>query len=195
MADLTIGVVATSRKPDERRQAIHPAHLGRIDADLRARMFFERGYGDALGSSDEEIAPLVGGLRSREELFAQCDVLLLPKPLAEDLETLRPGQVVWGWPHCVQDREMTQLAIDRRVTLIAWEAMNHWNDDGHFSPSTSSTRTTRWRATARSCTPSRCWDQRRLRPAAARRGDQLRRHRARRAAGRSRPSASARCRS
>jgi alanine dehydrogenase len=133
VADLTLGVVATSRKPDERRQAIHPAHVGRIDAGLRARMFFERGYGDALGSPDEEIAPLVGGLCSREELFAQCDVLLLPKPLAADLETLRPGQVVWGWPHCVQDREMTQLAIDRRLTLIAWEAMNHWTREGHFS--------------------------------------------------------------
>jgi alanine dehydrogenase len=132
VAELTLGVVGTSRKPDERRQAIHPAHLERIDADLRARMFFERGYGDELGSSDEEIEPLVGGLRSREELFAQCDVLLLPKPLAEDLRTLRPGQVVWGWPHCVQDREMTQLAIDRRVTLIAWEAMNHWGEHGEF---------------------------------------------------------------
>ncbi|HEX5899714.1 MAG TPA: N(5)-(carboxyethyl)ornithine synthase [Solirubrobacteraceae bacterium] len=130
---LSLGVVATSRKPDERRQAIHPAHLERIDADLRARMFFEHGYGDRLGSSDEQIAPLVGGLRSREELFAQCDVILLPKPLAQDLETLRPGQVVWGWPHCVQDRDMTQLAIDRRVTLIAWEAMNHWSEHGDFA--------------------------------------------------------------
>ena len=129
--DLTLGVVATSRKPDERRQAIHPAHLPRIDADLRARMFFEHGYGDALGSSDEAIAALVGGLRSREELLAQCDVLLLPKPLPADLETLRPGQVVWGWPHCVQDREMTQLAIDRELTLMAFEAMNHWTADGH----------------------------------------------------------------
>jgi alanine dehydrogenase len=130
---LSLGVVATSRKPDERRQAIHPAHLERIDAGLRARMFLERGYGDRLGSSDDEIAPLVGGLRSREELFADCDVLLLPKPVAEDLQTLRPGQVVWGWPHCVQDREMAQAAIDRRVTLIAWEAMNHWTRDGEFS--------------------------------------------------------------
>jgi alanine dehydrogenase len=129
---LTLGVVATSRKPDERRQAIHPGHLERIDAGLRARMLFEHGYGDGLGSSDEAIGPLVGGLRSREELFAQSDVLLLPKPLAEDLETLRPGQVVWGWPHCVQDRRMAQLAIDRRVTLIAWEAMNHWSANGDF---------------------------------------------------------------
>jgi alanine dehydrogenase len=132
VAELALGVVATSRKPDERRQAIHPAHLERIDAQLRARMLFEHGYGDRLGSSDAEIGPLVGGLRSREELFAECDVLLLPKPVADDLETLRPGQVLWGWPHCVQDRRMAQLAIDRRVTLIAWEAMNHWGARGEF---------------------------------------------------------------
>jgi alanine dehydrogenase len=132
VAELTLGVVATSRKPDERRQAIHPAHIDRIDADLRARMFFERGYGDELGSSDAQIGPLVGGLRSREELFAECDVILLPKPLADDLALLRPGQVVWGWPHCVQDRAMAQAGIDRRLTLIAWEAMNHWGAKGEF---------------------------------------------------------------
>ena len=73
------------------------------------------------------------GLLPREELLAQCDVIVLPKPLAEDLETLRRGQVVWGWPHCVQDERMTQLAIDRGLTLIAWEAMNHWTRDGNFS--------------------------------------------------------------
>ena len=28
---------------------------------------------------------------------------------------------------------MTQLAIDRGLTLIAWEAMNHWTADGTFS--------------------------------------------------------------
>jgi alanine dehydrogenase len=41
--------------------------------------------------------------------------------------------VVWGWAHCVQDPWLTQLAIDRGLTLIAWEAMNHWTEDGHFS--------------------------------------------------------------
>jgi alanine dehydrogenase len=57
----------------------------------------------------------------------------LPKPLLDDVAALRPGQVLWGWPHCVQDAELTQLAIDRRLTLIAWEAMNHWTRDGAFS--------------------------------------------------------------
>ena len=46
---------------------------------------------------------------------------------------LRAGQVLWGWPHCVQDTELTQLAIDQRLTLIAFEAMNHWTRDGAFS--------------------------------------------------------------
>jgi alanine dehydrogenase len=130
---LSVGVIATSRKQDERRLAIHPAHVERIGADVRARTFLESGYGDRFGFPDERLAPLVGGLCSREELLASCDVLLLPKPSPEDLETLRTGQVVWGWPHCVQDRQMTQLAIDRGLTLIAWEAMNHWTRDGHFS--------------------------------------------------------------
>jgi alanine dehydrogenase len=130
---LTFGVVATSRKEHERRLAIHPAHIERIEADVRRRMFLEHGYGARFGFPDERLEPLVAGLRPRPELLAECDVIVLPKPLAADLETLRRGQVVWGWVHCVQDRRMTQLAIDRGLTLIAWEAMNHWTGDGNFS--------------------------------------------------------------
>jgi alanine dehydrogenase len=129
---LSIGIIATSSKPNERRLPIHPAHVGRIEEALRPRVFLEKGYGEAFGVGDADLAPLVGGLRSREQLVAECDVVLLPKPLAEDVATFRDGQVLWGWPHCVQDREITQLAIDRRLTLIAFEAMNHWNRDGSF---------------------------------------------------------------
>ena len=39
MAGLTLGVVGTSRKQDERRLGIHPAHFGRIDEGLRARSY------------------------------------------------------------------------------------------------------------------------------------------------------------
>ena len=130
---MTIGVIGTSRKRDERRLAIHPEHFDRIDPALRARMYVEHGYGERFGVADDEIGALVAGLRSREALMADCDVIVLAKPLAEDLRALRQGQVVWGWPHCVQDRELTQLAIDRGLTLIAWEAMNYWTKEGNFS--------------------------------------------------------------
>ena len=82
--------------------------------------------------TDDELAPHVGGILSRAELIAQCDVTLLPKMQPTDLAELRDGQTVWGWPHCVQDAEIAQLAIDKKLTLIAFEAMNHWSSDGSF---------------------------------------------------------------
>ena len=129
---LRLGVMATSRKADERRLPIHPAHVERIDADLRARMFLERGYGARFGVVDAELERLVGGMLDRAEILDRADVVLLPKPQASDVRALREGQVLWGWPHCVQDPEITQLAIDKSLTLIAWEAMNHWRSDGSF---------------------------------------------------------------
>ncbi len=129
---LSLGVLAHSRKPNERRLPIHPAHFARIDQPIHDRIFLEHGYGAEFGATDDTLAELVGGIRSRKQLIADCDVILLPKVQAEDLAELRAGQVVWGWPHCVQDKALTQVAIDRRLTLIAFEAMNHWQPDGGF---------------------------------------------------------------
>ena len=133
MDELTLGVISRSGKEHERRLAIHPLHLERIEPDLRERIYLERGYGERFGVPDEQLARQVAGLRTRAELLAECDVILLPKPQPEDLAQLRAGQVLWGWPHCVQDEQITQLSIDRRLTLIAFEAMNYWSADGSFS--------------------------------------------------------------
>jgi alanine dehydrogenase len=129
---LSIGVLAHSRKANERRLPIHPAHFSRIDRRFRPRIFVEHGYGAEFGATDDALAELVGGIRTREQLIAACDIILLPKVQAEDLTECNVGQVVWGWPHCVQDAALTQIAIDRRLTLIAFEAMNHWQPDGGF---------------------------------------------------------------
>ncbi len=131
MDQLSLGVFAGSRKEHERRLPIHPRQLADVDGDLRRHIFLEHGYGERFGLADADLAPLIGGLRSHEQLY-ECDVLVLPKPMADDLAEMREGQVLWGWPHCVQDETITQLAIDRRLTLIAWEAMNYWADDGSF---------------------------------------------------------------
>lgn len=129
---LLLGVLGKSRKPDERRAPIHPEHFSRMEDDVRARLIVEEGYGERFGMSDDVLATLVGKVASREVLLAESDVVLLPKPQASDLADLRDGQVLWGWPHCVQDRAITQLAIDKKLTLIAFEAMNHWGSDGGF---------------------------------------------------------------
>lgn len=127
---LRLGVVGSSAKENERRLPLHPAHLLTLDPDLLARITLERGYGEKFGYADEELASLVHGLAPRDQVIAESDVVLLPKPQLSDVQSLRPGQILWGWPHCVQDSALTQASIDRRLTLIAFEAMNHWTVDG-----------------------------------------------------------------
>ncbi len=127
---LTTGIVATSGKENEHRLPIHPRHLERIPDELRASLRFERGYGERFGLAEEELARSCGGLLERRELLASCDVVVLPKVMPEDLLGLADGAVLWGWPHCVQQREITQIAIDKKLTLIAFEAMFAWSRGG-----------------------------------------------------------------
>jgi alanine dehydrogenase len=130
MTLLRLGVVGSSAKENEHRLPLHPEHIPHLDADVRAQITLEHGYGARFGVADKALGEHVAGFASRDEILADADVVLLPKPQHEDVAAMRPGQVLWGWPHVVQDAEMTQLAIDRQLTLIAFEAMNHWTRDG-----------------------------------------------------------------
>ena len=127
-AYLSIGVIGKSLKENEKRVAIHPDHLDRIPQELRENITFEAGYGLRFGIDDAKIASLSSGrVASRKEIFDDFDIVLIPKPLAADLEQIHEGAIVWGWPHCVQQKNITQIAIDRKLTLIAWEEMFLWN--------------------------------------------------------------------
>ena len=127
---LTIGVVGTSKKKDERRVPIHPEHLPRLPEDIRHQLIFEEGYGVPFGIEDSEIAAQVGGIATRSELLAATDVALIAKPMLADLQELHEGGILWGYPHCAQQREITQVAIDRKQTLIAFEDMFIWGPGG-----------------------------------------------------------------
>lgn len=132
MSLLTVGVFGTSRKKQEKRVPIHPDQLDWIDREVRSHLFFEEGYGLPFGVNDVELATLSGAVLSRHELFQRCDIALLAKPLQEDFEEMKEGTIHWGWPHCVQQRGITQTAIDRKLTLIAWEAMHRWSAHGDW---------------------------------------------------------------
>jgi len=129
---LTLGVIGTSRKVDERRIPIHPDHLLRLPETIRRQLVFETGYGAQFGISDAELAAQTGGTAPRRELLSDLDAVVIPKPVLEDLEALRVGGILWGWPHCVQQRALTQVAIEREQTLIAFEEMFVWGPGGHI---------------------------------------------------------------
>jgi len=125
------GVIGTSKKENERRVPIHPDHLTRLPKPLREQLVFERGYGGPFGWTDAQLTKLSGGTASRHELLADLGSVILAKPVLEDIEELQEGGTLWGWPHCVQQRAITQVAIDRKQTLIAFEEMFVWRPDGH----------------------------------------------------------------
>jgi len=128
---LTVGVIGKSLKENEKRVAIHPEHIKRIHLRFRKKITFESGYGLRFGMDDNTIAKLTSGrVASREEILNDYDCVIMPKPLVEDLAQVHEGTIVWGWPHCVQQQEITQISIERKLTLIAWEQMFNWSKTG-----------------------------------------------------------------
>ena len=68
MPNLKLGVICRTRKENEHRLPIHPDHFDRIDADLRANIYLEHGYGEHFGVSDASCRPWSAGMRSRERV-------------------------------------------------------------------------------------------------------------------------------
>ncbi|MCJ9429648.1 N(5)-(carboxyethyl)ornithine synthase [Kordiimonas marina] len=132
MKKLTLGVIGTSKKVAEQRVPIHPDHFPRLSEDYRKQLIFEEGYGAPFGVSDAEIAAQTGGVASRQYLLAELGNVIIAKPTLADLEDLPEGGNLWGYPHCAQQRAITQAAIDRKLTLIAFEDMYVWGPSGQI---------------------------------------------------------------
>ena len=132
MSKLRLGVIGTSKKEDERRVPIHPEHLPRISEEIRRQLIFEKGYGAPFGIADSEIAAQTGGIATRHDLLADIGTVIITKPVLADLQELREGGTLWGYVHCVQQRDVTQAALDRKLTLIAFEEMFVWGPNGQI---------------------------------------------------------------
>ena len=132
MKKRTLGVIGTSRKEDEKRVPIHPEHLSRIPEDIRKQLLFEKGYGAPFDLDDDFFVSQAGGVASRHELLADIGSVIIAKPVLADLQEIREGGLIWGYPHCAQQRDITQTAIDRKLTLIAFEDMFIWSPNGQM---------------------------------------------------------------
>lgn len=130
MQPMTFGVIGTSRKIDEKRVPLHPAHLARLPEALRRRLVFEEGYGEPFDVSNADLATMAGGTATRHSLLAELGNVIVAKPVLADLEELKEGGVMWGYVHCAQQRAITQAGIDRKQTLIAFEDMYVWGPSG-----------------------------------------------------------------
>lgn len=114
----TIGFVI-SHKNEEMRRALLPKHIKRIkNLD---QLYFETGYGEAMGISDEEYLAEGVHVCSREEALA-CDVIADVKlGDADYLDDIKEPKILFGWAHAVQNLEFTTEAMKKGHTVVAWE--------------------------------------------------------------------------
>lgn len=116
----TMGFVI-SRKNNEKRRAILPEDLAQVKN--LGQLYFEQGYGEVLGLSDEDYRVLGVNIATREEVLA-CDAIVDVKlGYADYFDQLEDGKLLIGWAHAVQDIAFTDGAMAGKHTVIAWEEL------------------------------------------------------------------------
>lgn len=127
---IKMGIFGSARSENEKRVAVHPEQLPAIIPPLRQQLWFEAGYGEPFGMSDSDLANFTGGVLSRLELIETVDLVVIPRITAKALQALKSGQTVWGWANFDRNPELTQVAIDRHLTVLTWESLNLWTPGG-----------------------------------------------------------------
>lgn len=122
----TVGL-PISPKENENRRALIPAHLANIkNVDM---LYFEKGYGEVLGFTDEDYLKYGAHIASREEVL-QKDIICDAKIGDADYLDQLSGQTIFGWVHLVQNRDITDAVLGGKLTAYTWEDMH---DEGRHS--------------------------------------------------------------
>ena len=122
----TVGL-PISHKENERRRALIPDDIKFIKHP--ELIYVEKGYGEVLGYSDNDYRYHGINIASRDAVLS-ADIIADPK--VGDAEYLCDlnEQIVFGWIHAVQNREITDSLLSSKLTAYAWEDMY---EDGRHS--------------------------------------------------------------
>ena len=119
---LNIGFIKSDKK-NEKRIALLPKDIENIKN--KEYIYIEEGYGKNLGIEDEEYSKLGCKICNKEKLLSK-DIQILCDPKIGDanyLEDLSEGKIIFGWIHAVQNKDITDKIINKKLTAYAWEDM------------------------------------------------------------------------
>lgn len=122
-----------SRKENENRRALIPQDVAKLKNPQQ--LYIESGYGTPLGYSDADYAAYGCHITDFDGVM-NCDILCDAKIGDEPfLQDLNPGQIVFGWVHAVQHRDITDAIALKGGTAYCWEDMyedgrhNFWRNN------------------------------------------------------------------
>lgn len=109
-----------SEKKNEKRRCLIPSHIKNIKN--KNKIFVEKGYGQVLNYSDEDYLLAGVNIVVKEEVLSK-DIICDPKIGDADYLNCLHNQTIYGWVHAVQNRNITDLLIEKKITAFAWEDM------------------------------------------------------------------------
>lgn len=122
----TMGLLI-SHKNGERRRALLPEQVKSLAHP--EQLFFEQGYGESVGHSDEEYVAAGAHVVTREEAL-KCDIITDVKlGDADYLEEIDDGKILFGWAHAIQGINFTSSVLNHNHTVVAWEEIY---EDGRY---------------------------------------------------------------
>ena len=109
-----------SDKENENRIALYPEDIKNIK--YRDYIFVEKGYGEENGFSDQAYIEEGIQILERNEILKK-DIIVDPKiGDAQYLGQLK-NQIIFGWIHAIQNKNITDTIVSGKLTAFAWEDM------------------------------------------------------------------------
>ncbi|CAM2806851.1 hypothetical protein [Erysipelothrix tonsillarum] len=121
---MTVAVIGSSLKPNEKRVPIHPSLLETMNDDVLRNLVFETGYGERFGVSDDMLLSFTGNpCQTRNTLLKTSPKIIMTKPILEDIKQMQDHATLFGWIHSVQNKEIVDVGIEKKLSFVAWENM------------------------------------------------------------------------
>jgi alanine dehydrogenase len=116
--------VPSEIKHDEYRVSMLPVGVEMlVDAGHQVLIQHDAGVGSGYENT-QYIAAGATIVDAAEKVFAHADMLVKVKePLGDELDMMRPGQVVFTYFHFAASSELTQRCLDADITAVAYETL------------------------------------------------------------------------
>ena len=115
----TVGL-PISHKENERRRALTVPDISFLRHP--GLITVETGYGAVLGYNDQDYLDAGVRVGTRLEVLSR-DIVCDPKVGDADYLDELDGQIVFGWIHAVQNRDITDALVRNKLMVFAWEDM------------------------------------------------------------------------
>ena len=111
-----------SEKENESRRAILIDDILKFSNIERKNLFFQEGYGNVIGFSDQQLVDLGCNVVKKEQIY-NCDIICEPK-IGDSLDLKKIyKKTIFGWIHATQSKEITSICTSNKLTVYAWEKM------------------------------------------------------------------------